>query len=55
MINEELFTHPLYEEASYIFDKIKDRGLEFDKDILEVLEDVETNAKKALLYNAIKV
>lgn len=46
VINEELFTHPLYEEASYIFDKIKDRGLEFDKDILEVLEDVETNAKK---------
>ncbi len=46
VINEELFTHPLYEEASYIFDKIKDRSLEFDKDILEVLEDVETNAKK---------
>ncbi len=46
VINEELFTHPLYEEANYIFDKIKDRGLEFDKDILEVLEDVETNAKK---------
>ncbi|ECL7711053.1 DNA topoisomerase (ATP-hydrolyzing) subunit B [Campylobacter jejuni] len=46
VINEELFTHPLYEEASYIFDKIKDRGLKFDKDILEVLEDVETNAKK---------
>ncbi|MFQ6342336.1 DNA topoisomerase (ATP-hydrolyzing) subunit B [Campylobacter sp. VTCC 70190] len=46
VINEELFTHPLYEEASYIFDRIKDRGLEFDKDILEVLEDVESNAKK---------
>ncbi|MCW1333256.1 DNA topoisomerase (ATP-hydrolyzing) subunit B [Campylobacter jejuni] len=46
VINEELFTHPLYEEASYIFGKIKDRGLEFNKDILEILEDVETNAKK---------
>ncbi|MBM0637554.1 DNA topoisomerase (ATP-hydrolyzing) subunit B [Campylobacter sp. VicNov18] len=46
VINEELFTHPLYEEASYIFDKIKDRNLEFNKDILEVLEEVENNAKK---------
>ncbi|MBC5857234.1 DNA topoisomerase (ATP-hydrolyzing) subunit B [Campylobacter jejuni] len=46
VINEELFTHPLYEEASYVFDKIKNRGLEFNKDILEVLEDVQTNAKK---------
>ncbi|HDZ5091802.1 TPA: DNA topoisomerase (ATP-hydrolyzing) subunit B [Campylobacter jejuni] len=46
VVNEELFTHPLYEEASYIFGKIKDRGLEFNKDILEILEDVETNAKK---------
>lgn len=46
VINEELFTHPLYEEASYIFGRIKDRGLEFNKDILEILEDVETNAKK---------
>ena len=46
LINEELFTHPLYEEALYIFAKIKERGLEFGKDILKVLEEVEMNAKK---------
>lgn len=54
VINEDLFTHPLYEEANYIFAKIKDRGLEFNKDILEVLEEVEINAKKGAIIQRYK-
>ncbi|EAK0134519.1 DNA gyrase subunit B, partial [Campylobacter lari] len=46
IINDDLFTNPLYEEANYIYQKIKDRDLKFDKDILEILDDVEKNAKK---------
>ncbi|KGI55504.1 DNA topoisomerase (ATP-hydrolyzing) subunit B [Campylobacter sp. MIT 97-5078] len=48
IINDDLFTNPLYEEAVYISQKIKERDLEavFDKDILAVLKDIEESAKK---------
>ncbi|HEC1781912.1 TPA: DNA gyrase subunit B, partial [Campylobacter lari] len=46
IINDDLFANPLYEEANYIYQKIKDRDLKFDKDILEILDEVEKNAKK---------
>ncbi|TKX29644.1 DNA topoisomerase (ATP-hydrolyzing) subunit B [Campylobacter sp. MIT 12-5580] len=48
LINDDLFTNPLYEEAVYISQKIKERDLEavFDKDILAVLKDIEESAKK---------
>lgn len=46
LISNELFTNALFEEASFIYGKIKERGFHFDKDILELLDEVEKNAKK---------
>lgn len=46
IINEELFTHPLYEEALFISEKIKERDLNFQRDIFEILDEVEKNSKK---------
>lgn len=48
LINEELFANPLYEEALFIYQKIKERDLQtiFDKDILELLKEIEESAKK---------
>ncbi|ECH3659480.1 DNA topoisomerase (ATP-hydrolyzing) subunit B [Campylobacter upsaliensis] len=46
IVNDDLFSHPLYTEASYIFTKIKERKLNFERDILDILDDVEKNAKK---------
>ena len=46
LVNENLFTNPLYEEALYISQKIKERGVELKGDVLDVLEEIEKNAKK---------
>ncbi|MBR8461367.1 DNA topoisomerase (ATP-hydrolyzing) subunit B [Campylobacter sp. faydin G-24] len=46
VVNENLFTNPLYEEALYIHQKIKDRDMEFGKDVIDILEEIEKNAKK---------
>ncbi|MDR1460574.1 MAG: DNA topoisomerase (ATP-hydrolyzing) subunit B [Campylobacteraceae bacterium] len=48
VIDDELFTNNLYQEALYIYDKIKSRGISlFDgKDPIEILEEIEKNAKK---------
>ncbi|WP_170019563.1 DNA topoisomerase (ATP-hydrolyzing) subunit B [Campylobacter sp. RM16190] len=46
IVNENLFTNPLYEEALYINQKIKDREFSFSKDVIEILDEVEKNAKK---------
>ncbi len=46
LIDEELFTHPLYEEALFISKKIKERELDFGRDIFEILDEVEKNSKK---------
>ncbi len=46
VINDALFSNPLYEEALFIYEKIKERDFDLGKDILEFLEDIEKNAKK---------
>ena len=46
LVNENLFTNPLYEEALYISQKIKERGIELKGDVIDVLEEIEKNAKK---------
>lgn len=46
IVNDNLFGNPLYEEAVYIHGKIKEREMDFKRDIIEVLDDIEKNAKK---------
>ncbi len=47
VINDDLFTNPLYEEALFIKDKLNDRGDIFEgKNPISVLETIEKNAKK---------
>lgn len=46
IVNENLFTNPLYEEALFISNKIKEREFNFGKDVVEILDEVEKNAKK---------
>lgn len=48
IIDDNLFTNPLYEEALYIHSKIKERdnGIFGDKDLIEILKEIEKNAKK---------
>ena len=46
IISETLFTNPLYEEALFIYEKIKERDFDLGKDILEFLDEIEKNAKK---------
>ena len=46
IISEALFTNPLYEEALFIYEKIKERDFDLGKDILEFLDEIEKNAKK---------
>ncbi|WP_122862278.1 DNA topoisomerase (ATP-hydrolyzing) subunit B [Campylobacter showae] len=46
LVNENLFTNPLYEEALYISQKIKERGIELKGDVIDVLDEIEKNAKK---------
>ena len=48
VIDDELFTNPYYVEAMYIHQKIEERVPDElkDKDLIEILERVEKNAKK---------
>ena len=47
IIDDELFASPYFSEATYIYKKLVERDIAmFDKDILEVLDDVENLAKK---------
>ncbi|MBT0878466.1 MULTISPECIES: DNA topoisomerase (ATP-hydrolyzing) subunit B [unclassified Campylobacter] len=46
VVNNDLFYSPYFEEASYIYKKIEERNIFNDKDFLEVLDEVEKNAKK---------
>ncbi|MEA3383690.1 MAG: DNA topoisomerase (ATP-hydrolyzing) subunit B [Campylobacterota bacterium] len=48
IIDDELFASPYFGEASYLFKKICERDLTTfgDRDIIEVLEEVENSAKK---------
>lgn len=46
VVNNDLFYSPYFEEATYIYKKIEERNIFNDKDFLEVLDEVEKNAKK---------
>ena len=46
LINDDLFTSAYFEEASYVYNKIKDWGISFDEDLLDVLQKVKDSAKK---------
>ncbi len=48
VIDDNLFTNPLYEEALYIYSKIKERdnGIFGDRDLIDILKEIEKNAKK---------
>ncbi len=47
-IDDELFTHPLFEEAHFVFNKIKEFDLGFleGKDAVSMLESIEESSKK---------
>jgi len=48
IIDDELFSSPYFSEATYLFKKLNERDLSlFDnKDLIEVLEEIEASAKK---------
>ncbi|ASM34273.1 DNA gyrase subunit B [Campylobacter sputorum subsp. bubulus] len=46
VINDKLFSNPLFSSSIEIYKKIKDYDINLGKDILEILDDVEKNAKK---------
>ncbi|MFW2565245.1 DNA topoisomerase (ATP-hydrolyzing) subunit B [Aliarcobacter butzleri] len=48
IIDEELFASPYFSEATYIYSKLKERDLSVfeDRDLIEILEEIETLAKK---------
>ncbi|ASM39281.1 DNA topoisomerase (ATP-hydrolyzing) subunit B [Campylobacter sp. RM12327] len=46
VINDKLFSNPLFSSSTQIYKKIKDYDINLGKDILEILDDVEKNAKK---------
>ena len=46
LINDDLFSAPHFTEANYVFKKIQEWNLDFDKDIISVLESVKDYAKK---------
>jgi len=46
LINDDLFSAPHFTEANYVFKKIQEWELSFEKDIIEVLEDIKDYAKK---------
>ena len=48
IIDDELFASPYFGEATYLYKKIKqrDNSIFDDRDMIEVLEDIESSAKK---------
>ncbi len=46
IINDELFAAPHFNEASYIYEKIKDWNLDFKDDVLKILNNIIDYAKK---------
>ncbi|MCH5322082.1 MAG: DNA topoisomerase (ATP-hydrolyzing) subunit B [Helicobacter sp.] len=47
-IDDELFSHPLFEEAHFVYNKLKERDLSFleEKDYIEMLNALEESSKK---------
>ena len=46
IINDTLFVNTLYVEAVHIYSKMRERDIDLNGDPLEVLENIEKNAKK---------
>ena len=46
LINDDLFAAPHFNEASFVFKKIKEWDINFDEDIITVLENINEYAKK---------
>ena len=46
LINDDLFAAPHFNEASFVYKKIKEWDISFDEDILVVLENINEYAKK---------
>ena len=47
VIDDELFASPFFSEATFIYNKLVQRDISmFDKDLVEILEDIENLAKK---------
>ena len=46
LINDDLFTAPHFTEANYVFKKIQEWDLNFEKDVIQELENIKEYAKK---------
>jgi DNA gyrase subunit B len=46
LINDDLFSAPHFNEASFVYEKIQEWNISFDDDILKILESIEDYAKK---------
>ena len=46
LINDDLFSAPHFSEADFVYRKIKEWNINFEKDMIDVLEDVKEYAKK---------
>ena len=46
LINDELFTAPHFTEANFVFKKMQEWDLEFNEDVLKVLDNIKEYAKK---------
>ncbi|NLY04454.1 MAG: DNA topoisomerase (ATP-hydrolyzing) subunit B [Campylobacter sp.] len=46
IINDDLFENYILKEALFTYHQIEARGLKFDRDFIEVLNEIEANAKK---------
>ena len=46
LINDDLFAAPHFNEASFVYKKIQEWNINFDKDVVQVLEDIKDYAKK---------
>jgi len=46
LINDDLFTAPHFTEANFVYKKIQEWDISFEKDIVSTLEDIKDYAKK---------
>lgn len=55
-IDDELFTHPLFEEARYVYEKMQERDLDFlnGEDPIAMLEKIEESSKKGVYIQRYK-
>ena len=53
VIDDNLFENYIFEEAIYVYRQISQREFNFGRDFIEVLDEIEKNAKKGCLYTKI--